>query len=180
MAVSVEIQGFKEASQVLDTLPDKIQATVLRSIFRKAARPLINDAKSRLLGHDPNLGRLADAIGVISVSTNDPVVVVGVRAKGKYKDIGYIGHWIEYGVSGIKKGYSRNLTREGDDSYRIWVSSVKKGERYRKDIPPKPYMRPAIDSQRSGIASDVRDKLDTYLYTETQKALTRYMKKKSA
>lgn len=103
MGSTVQIQGFSEATAVLAALPDKLQAQALRKMFTKASRPLIADAKSKLLAHDPNYKKLASAIGVIPVRTNDPVVVVGVRAKGKFKDIGFIGHWVEYGVSGIKK-----------------------------------------------------------------------------
>lgn len=173
MAVSIEIQGFKEAQAVLADLPDKFQAKVIRTIFNKAAKPLIAEARSRLLQHDPNYKNLADAIGTIPVRTNDPIVVVGIRAKGKYKDSGYIGHWVEYGVSGVKLKTSRTLTKPEDESYRIWVAKVPEGGRYRNDIPPQPFMRPAIDAKTGSIRTEVNAAFGDHLYRETEKALAR-------
>lgn len=171
MATTVEIQGFAEARAVLHGLPDKFQVQTVRNIFKKAAKPLIDDAKNRLLAHDPNYARLAAAIGFIPVSTRDLIVLVGVRAKGKYKDIGFIGHWVEYGVSGIKTTTSRNLSKEQDASYRFYVSRVPKGGRYRNDIPPQPFMRPAIDAKMATMTNEVGASFQKHLYRETEKAI---------
>ena len=180
MSLSVTIEGFDQARQVLDALPDKFQVQTIRKVFRKAAKPLIDDAKARLLAHDPNFSKLADAIGFIPVRTKDPIVLVGIRAKGKYKETGYIGHWIEYGVSGIKTKTSKRLSKPEDESYRFWVARVSKGGRYRNDIPPQPFMRPAIDSKRGTMEGTVLVEMENHLYSETQKALARHRKRSSS
>lgn len=174
MAVSVSISGIDEARQILDVLPDKLQAQVLRKMFKKAAQPVIDDARSRVQAHDPGYKKLAAAIGFIPISTSSPTVIVGVRAKGQFKDVGFYGHWVEYGVSGIKSKSSKTLTKPEDESFRFWVSSVKKGGRYRNDIPPQPYMRPAVDSRISSIQANVSKQIGETLYLETEKAVKRY------
>ena len=179
MSATIEIQGFQEARQVLEALPDKMQAQVIRRIFTKASRPLIQDARGRLLSYNPAYRKLADAIGSIPISSKAPIVIIGVRAKGKYKDVGFIGHWVEYGVSGIKNKTSRTLTKAGDESYRFWVASVQKGGRYRRDIPPQPYMRPAIDGRTPGIQKEVADSFAKHLYNETEKMVRKTMSAKA-
>jgi hypothetical protein len=178
MAVTAHIEGFDQARNVLDVLPDKFQVQVIRKMFRKAGQPVINDAKSRVVAHNPNLKKLADAIGFIPVRTKDPIVLIGIRVKGKYKHTGYIGHWIEYGVSGIKSQTWKSSTQPTpkDSSYRIWVASVPVGDYYRHDIPPQPFMRPAIDGKKTQVQGDVTLQFEQHLHTETEKALRRYRK----
>jgi hypothetical protein len=180
MRASFQIEGFDEARKVLDVLPDKIQVQTIRKIFRKAAMPIIKDARSRVISYNPKLKKLADAIGFIPVRTNDPILLAGIRAKGAYKDKGYIGHWVEYGVSGIKKKTSRTLTREGDESFRFFVARIKKGERYRGDIAPQPFMRPAIDSKSNEVKKIVAVEMENHIHAETEKALRRYNVRKTA
>lgn len=174
----VTIQGFEEAKKVLDSLPDKFQKQVVNIILRKSAKIFIDSAKSKCLAYGAEFTKLADSIGIIPVKTENPVVVAGIRVKGKYKYTGYIGAWVEYGVRGIKTKLSSTVKKQGDESFRMWVGKVKKGERYRDDQPPRPFMRPAADSTREPMQADVARQFENHLYSETEKALRRYARLK--
>lgn len=176
MATMFQIEGFVEAQQVLDKLPDKFQKQTINIMLRKSAKIFIDDAKSRCLSHGSSYSKLADAIGIIPIRTDNPVVIAGIRAKGKFKYTGYIGAWVEYGVSGIKRKLSSTVRKSGDESFRGWVGKVKKGGRYRDDQPPRPFMRPAADSKSGAVQADVVKQFEEHLYSETEKALARYGK----
>jgi len=177
MAATFTIQGFDEARMVMDVLPDKLQAKVLRKMFMKAAKPMVADAQSRVTAHDPGYRKLAKAIGFIPTNANRALILVGVRAKGPFKDVGYYGHWVEYGVSGVKNKTSKTITKPEDESYRFWVAKVKRGGRYRNDIAPQPFMRPAIDTKKETVKKDVIAQMELTLYAETEKALRKYKAK---
>lgn len=176
----IVLEGFDEAKKMLDELPDKFQKQTLQLMMRKAVKPFIDQAKSNLLNHGAQYHELADAIGYIPTrKTENAVVIAGIRAKGKFKYVGYIGAWVEYGVKGIKRKLSSTVRKEGDESFRGWVGSVKKGERYRDDQPPRPFMRPAADQKRAEVQAMMADQLANRLYDETQRSIRRYQKLKA-
>lgn len=178
-----EIENIKECKQLLDALPDKLQKNVLMRLFKKHAQRLVDEERRRLLAYGNEYGKLADAIGIMGVKSKDPVLIVGIRAKGKYKYTGYIGHWVEYGVSGVKNklstsvDYKATYLDEKDQKF-LWVSKIERGQRYRKDQKPRPFMRPALDSMHQPILDGVVSDISQHLYTETEKAVNRYMKAK--
>lgn len=179
-----EIENIKECKQLLDSLPDKLQKNVLMRIFKRHASRLVDDERRRLLAHGNQYNKLADAIGIMGVKSPHPVMIVGIRAKGKYKYSGYIGHWVEYGTSGVKqkksvgKDFKVEYLDEKDQKF-LWVSRVGRGERYRMDQKPRPFMRPAVDSMEKEIVNGVVEDLSSHLFEETQKAVNRYNKAKA-
>ena len=114
MSVEVEIE-MKDLLKKLKTLPEKMQKRIIRGGVRASAKPIIQDARSRI--HN-RTGVLAKSIGVtkrrsknknIIVYTISPrVKKVGTTAKPgtlEYKKTmgGYYGMWVELGHPIMKK-----------------------------------------------------------------------------
>jgi len=173
MNITFEIKDLKRVRRQMDALPDKLQRQTILPILRKSTRPLINTAKSKLLSHGQNYSSLAKSIGNITAKSKNAIIYVGPRVKGKWKYIGYYAAWVEYGVKGIKKSRGGSAKKAKDKSYAGYVAGIKKGGRYRKDQPARPFMRPAIDNQKSNIGGLLTKNFAKYL----DKVIQRNLKK---
>jgi hypothetical protein len=181
MKISTNIQGFDEAVKILDAVNSKLQKRVIERIFKKSVLPLQQRMKSNLISQGANFTALADAIGFITARSekNHPLVITGIRVKGKYKYTGYYGAWIEYGVKGVKTKKSASIHKvgSGDDTFRMWVASVPMGGAYRHDIPEQPFMRPAIDAMHPTVRMSAENGMQTFVHSEVQKAVAQNNKR---
>jgi len=173
MQITANIEGFDQAVKALDKLPDKFQRQAILAILRRSTRPMIRAARSRLLSHGNSYSQLSKAIGNITPKSKNPIIYVGPRIKGKWKYVGYIAHWVEYGTKGIKKSSGGTARSENDMEFGSWVSRIPLGGKYREDQPPRPFMRPAIDGEKNNVASEVRKNLAEHL----DKSVNRLFKK---
>jgi len=174
-----KLEGYDEAIRILNKLPDKLQKNVLLKILRKSGKILIDKARARLLTYGNQYSELAKAIGNITRRNRDKPqyvnILVGPRVKGKWKYVGYIAHWVEYGVHGIKKNRStRGRDNAGhDDIWGVIVGGTQFGERYRKDQPAKPFMRNSIKTMMPVMKKHTEFQLKTHLDKEVQKMIKR-------
>lgn len=155
----VEIENLDELKRALVVLPDKFQRRAILPILRKSSRPLIRAAKSKLLGYGGSYANLAKSIGNITAKSRNPIIYVGPRTKGKFKYIGYIAHWVEYGTKGIKVSRGGSAQEAKDIPYAINVAKVPRGGKYREDQPAKPFMRPTIDQQKPIVLKTLAENL---------------------
>lgn len=179
MATYSKVQGFDEATKALSVLSNKLQKNVLLKIFRKSTKAMITAARQKVISYGSQYSGFARSIGNITARTKkDPVLLVGPRVKGKWKFVGYIGHWIEYGTSGIIKSKGRSWKRTSkSEEFGKRVGKIQKGGRYRKDQPAKPYMRPAIDSTKPVVQQKVTENLQNYMHKEVEKAIAKIKKR---
>jgi hypothetical protein len=173
MKASVEIQGFEAAIKALDVLPDKFQRQTILAMFRRSTRPMIRAARSKLLSYGSEYNKLSKSIGNITAKSRNAIIYVGPRIKGKWKTIGYIAHWVEYGTRGVKKSRGGTARTDKDKEFGKWVSGIALGGSYREDQPAKPFMRPAIDSQSGNVAKLVSTNFEKHL----DKTVKRLLKK---
>ena len=170
----MKMEGFAEAIELLKHLPESVQRTVMLKTMRICTKPVITAAKGNISGYSKSLAR---SIGNITGrSKKYPTIYVGPRAKGAYKDDGWYGHFVEFGVSGIigkkkKGGFKR---KSDNEDFAKYVGSRKGGERYRKDQPPRPFMRPAIDQNKDQVASNLKTEVSELI----KKHIERYNKRK--
>lgn len=173
MSSSITIEGFDEAIKALDKLPDKFQRQAILPMLRRSTRPMIRKARSRLLAHGNQYKKLAKSIGNITAKSKNPIIYVGPRVKGKWAYIGYIAHWVEYGVKGVKSAKGGKARSEKDKIYAPIVALIPTGGQYRQDQPAKPFMRPAIDAEKTNVGKLVTHNFNKYL----QKQIDRLLKK---
>lgn len=144
--IKTEIKGADIAIKMLDQLPDKLQRQTILKMLRKATPGMIREARSRLTSHGRQFSELAKSIGNITAKSPNPIIYIGPRVKGKWKYVGYIAPWVEYGTYGRKKGAT----------YK-----------------PFPFMRPAIDAKTNDVKQRVTKSFADHLQQAVEKAALR-------
>lgn len=160
------VKGLADLQKVLDTLPAKIESNIMRGAMRAGSNVIMKESKQRVPVAPPNqenqrlyggrTGLLRDSIKV-STNVRNGRVTASVKAGGKDKKGGdaYYAHFVEWGTKPhvIKAKYGRMLA--------IGVAMVNHpGAR------PKPFMRPALDTQTGRALQAVREYIRTRLATK--------------
>lgn len=126
------VTGLAELQKMLDTLPAKLEANVMRGALRAGMKPVKEEAQTRAAVAS---GALRDGLKVSS-GMRYGKAVVSLKARGKH---GYLARWIEYGTSAHKiLPKNRKALVIGGQL----VNSV--------DHPgtrAQPFMRPALDTR---------------------------------
>jgi len=138
----VHVSGLADLQKFLDALPAKMEANIMRSALRQGANVIRNEAKANV---PVKTGLLRDGLKV-STRSRRGKVTASVKAGGKH---GYIARWIEYGTAAhfIKPKNAKSLFFAG-----LFSNGV--------DHPgsaPKPFMRPALDTQAQAALVAVGD-----------------------
>lgn len=126
------VTGLKELQAFLDQLPAKMEANIMRSAMRQGANVVLEEAKRNV----PVKSELLRNGLKVSTGLRSGVVTAKVKAKGKH---GPVAHLVEYGTAAhfikpktAKSLFFAGLMRDGVDH---------------PGAKPKPFMRPALDSQ---------------------------------
>ena len=150
MGKNLKFVGLEELGQVLDGLAGdkKLSNKVVRSILNKGAKPIIDDAKSRV---PKGNGDLQKSIGTIPGrgQGKGEQVYVGPRRGGRYK--GYAGHLVEYGTAPHiirAKAAGGQLHLRGN----VFVEEV-----HHPGAAAHPFMRPAFDSKKDEAIGIIKD-----------------------
>jgi len=143
MTTQFEVKGLKELNRFLQQLPEKVEKNIMRGAMRAAAKPVMAEAKANAPTGEPSdtakrryrvyNGALRDSIRISSRldRRNKQVkarIIVGGKSKKTGADVFY-PHIIEHGSAphSVRKGGKGPVTHPG--------------------MRPKPFMRPALDSQ---------------------------------
>lgn len=146
-----KFQGNKDIEAVLAAIQGKFGEQVVLKTLRKAAKPLINEAKQKAPKDD---GDLQKSIGYINGrgSGKGQQIYVGPR-RGLYN--GYHAHLVEYGTGMRKLSEPRIVTINGRTVTITHTGSM----------PAQPFMRPAYDAKigevQDEIAKEFRSILDS-------------------
>jgi HK97 gp10 family phage protein len=161
----INLDGYKEAMELIKQL-DKITAEkVVLSILRKSASPLVAKARSNIKGYSKTIAKDIKARKIKRAKNIGISVKPGAKA--------WYAHFVEYGTSGIVQkpgGYFRKDAY--DVKFAMWVGKVKQGQRYRKDTEARPFMRPAIDSTKTIVEA----RLSKLLKEDLDKTIDKYKK----
>ena len=115
MQPTFKIQGAKEINKMFGDLPKQInQYNLWKSLWRKIAKPALNDAKARA---PKKSGQLANSIGFYTTrnTKNFMGLYLGPRVRGAYRSkgkSGYYGAWIEYGDEVMFGGKARGKAQK--------------------------------------------------------------------
>jgi HK97 gp10 family phage protein len=156
----IEVKGLSELQKLLDELPARIEANLVRGGLRAAAK-VIRDEARRLcpVGDSSNLpkghgaGALRDSIRV-SVSARHGTITASIKAGGKNNI--YYAHMVEYGTA-------RHLIKPKNRK-SLFIAGLFKEVIDHPGAQKKPFMRPALDSKVdeaiSTFAAYVKNRLD--------------------
>lgn len=151
MADLTHVKGLDQLQKLLDALPAKVEANIMRGALRSGGVVMRKEAQVQLRSNGSfKTGELSKGIKVGS-KLRKGVVTATVKTTGKH---GYIAPWLEYGTAAhrILPKRAKVLFLGG-----LFVSAVDHpGSR------PKPFMRPAMEAKT----------------TETLLAVGEYVKKR--
>ena len=137
MSILTKITGDKELDKMLNQISDAYKVRALRAILRKAATPVVKATRGFTPvanRNDSNTkhkkGDLKKSIGKITGKSKDfPTIYVGPRVKRKFKFKGYIGGWVEDGVSSNVVDFSgRRYMKKGYEASKGQATIIIKSE----------------------------------------------------
>lgn len=142
MSDDTVIRGGAELQRLLETLPAKMEANILRSALRKGARVIQQDARTRV---PMATGTLRDGIKIKS-GLRYGTARVSVVTTGKHA---YLAQWMEYGTQAhvITAGKGKVL------AFLMGGHPVKSVDH--PGVRPRPFMRPAIDSNSTAVVAAI-------------------------
>jgi HK97 gp10 family phage protein len=146
MSDEVKVKGLSELQALLNTLPAKLEANVMRSAMRAGAKVIAEEAKQQV---SVKSGALRDSIKV-STSSRRGVVKASIKAGGKNKKTGgdaFYAHMVEFGTAPhfilgplkLGKGMVAGVKHPGSRAH--------------------PFMRPAFDKKAQQAVLEVGKKV---------------------
>ena len=166
MTDGVEIKGLSELQKLLDTLPAKIEANIMRGAMRAGAKVLQAAAKAKA---PRKSGKLADGLKITTRSRSG-VVTASVKASGPHA---FLAPMIEFGtaphlisVSDENKKINRRLSIKRGMVVKESMTTFNRrflvigGQIVGKSVShpgarAQPFMRPALDenAERAVVAA---------------------------
>jgi hypothetical protein len=165
--LSIQVQGFEELKRKIILLSnDKDKRSEVIAILRQVAKPTLSAAKilapvskkthvARGVKVDP--GNLRKSLGIIASKSENPMVLVGARAKGSNK--GWYAHFVHEGVNIYNKGFKRKRVKGAN-------SSAAKSR-----TASNPFLRKAYEVTKSGVTADAERKMAAFLQRRIDKLL---------
>ena len=154
----IDIKGFGAAVEMLKEFQTPQQKKFLLNVMRKALRPIPRDARARLGGYSNRVSRSLRVWQPRGARRREnPRLFVGVRSNWRgYGDPTdpWFAHMIEEGTTGIKKKSrpSRSTGRDDESSpFRVRLSQMQKGQRFRQDQKARPFFGPAVEANRRRV-----------------------------
>lgn len=140
------IKGIDELNQVLAGFDSKFGAQQLDKILRKAAAPMVREAK-RLSSNADVTGDTTKSIGIIA-NRKAGSITVGPRRGNGFK--GYHAHLLEYGTAPhiIKAKAAGGLLR--------WAGGAATQVQHPGSA-AQPFMRPAFDATGQAVVESIKD-----------------------
>lgn len=157
---TINVKGFAELQKVLDQLPAKMEANVIRGALRAGAKPILEAARQNAPVGPTNFenitlyggytGALRDSIRISGrIDKRDGKITASVKSGGKTRggaDVFY-AHFVEFGtrphaLSGFKK------------------------EKQHPGTKPRPFMRPALDAQAGAAVAAAGEYIKKRLATK--------------
>lgn len=151
----IQILGLAELDRMMSELPKKLNNKLIYGALRRSTRIFVNKARSLISGVSK---RHAKAVGTKQVrNSRFPAIWAGHIFKGHPE--AFFPHWLEYGVAGVKKKRSPGSTYRPNNPAYLWVAKLAKGQKYREDQRPHPYIRPAWDATGKMVEADFINQL---------------------
>ena len=155
--ISVQITGLKELQKALNELPKEIQGRPLRSAVSAAAKVIVDDVKTRVpVGETGNLKTAVYRYrSRRNSATGRETFFVGIRqGKAQYKDTAY----------NRRKGrVGKNYKTAGEAYYWRFL------EFGTAKMQAKPFLRPALEANKSRAVEVMKDRLGKAIQTQAKK-----------
>lgn len=184
MASEIRMEGLADLHRLLQDLPAKIEANVMRGALRAGANVIADEAKRNVSVKN---GDLRDSIRV-SARLKDGSVIARITAGQSKRLAGvFYAHFVEYGtvahwISVDEKARPERLTRRGKRKYSLRTLNrmAKRGSLViggnfvgesleHPGARAKPFMRPAFDAKSQAAVEAVAEYIRNRLPRELRK-----------
>ena len=142
----ISFQGIDELGAVLDGLPGKFGDQVVDGILRKAAGPLVRQAKALSSNADVT-GETTKSIGIIA-NRRTNTITVGPRRGNGFK--GYHAHLLEYGTA------PHIIAAKAAGGLLRWAGGAATHVSHPGSA-AQPFMRPAFDATGTQMVESIKD-----------------------
>ena len=150
-----EIQGLAELNQALQELPAKIEANVLRGALRAGQKVILDKARSNI---NNRTGDLSKSLRIKTSKRGGKVSAVLIAGDKK----AYYPHMVE-------KGTVKHFIKP-KSAKSLFFAGLRREVVDHPGAAPKPFMRPALDSESGNAVEAVREYIATRLPKEIKKA----------
>lgn len=167
MSGDIAITGLAELNKLLQDLPAKIEANILRGALRAGTNVIRDEARRRCPVALPNIknmttygayrGALRDSIRV-GVRIKNGTVTATVKAGNK---IAYYAHMVEYGTRAHEQFPSGTKS--------LFIGGMFKMHMHHPGAAAKPFMRPAFDTQAQTAIQAAADYMAERIPKELEK-----------
>lgn len=156
--LTVKVEGYAAAVDIIGQLPKQLQKRILKTVLRKSTKPMLDAAKRNV---PVKSGELRSKLKTVAFKRVDSPTEVAVAvkhhfAKNKIKGTinEFYGKFVHEGTADVrtprKKG--RVMAFKGKDGKMIFVKSV-------KGIKGTPYLEKAYDEQSAMVEQKFGDNL---------------------
>ena len=157
--LTVKVDGYQQAKDILDDLPRTMQKTMLRSALKSSAKPFVQGARNRVPVRSGELKRQIKVVSFRDKSapkTEVDVAVKPVFSKTKKKGIAnqYYGKFIHEGTRDPR--YPR---KKGGVLVFTTASGEKVFARHVKGLQPRPFIEESYKENQEKVVAGFGDNL---------------------
>lgn len=178
---SLQLQGFDEFQRRLRLLPKKVAGKAVRQALREGAKIIQAEAKARV---PVRTGTLKKSIKVRAAKgrKRGEAAIAVTTGQGDFVGDTFYGAFLEYGhklgsrrsseaTKSLRKRAQALREYRKDTGSKLWESTekilrarAKQSQRAdqegRRDVPPRPYMRPAFDAKKDAAEKAIATRLN--------------------
>ena len=170
--LTVKVDGYREAKDILDDMPRTMQKSMLRSALKSSAKPFVQGARNRVPVRSGELKRQIKVVSFRDKSapkTEVDVAVKPVFSKTKKKKANqYYGKFIHEGT--VDPRYPR---KKGGVLVFTTANGDKVFARHVKGIKPRPFIEESYTENQEKVVSGFGDALAT----SVEKYVNKHFKK---
>lgn len=159
---TIKVKGARAMATLLNKLPKRITKKILRSVLRKAAKPIIIAARIKV---PKDFRVLQKSMGTNFVKGTPPrkeIIRIGPRHGKKQRNDGWYAHLVEFGTqSHTVKGDPLSFTVDGDLRFVSEVTIP--------SIPAQPFLGPAFDATAGKSLKVIGNELGSVIENEARK-----------
>lgn len=170
--LTVKVDGYREAKEILDDMPRTMQKSMLRSALKSSAKPFVQGARNRVPVRSGELKRQIKVVSFRDKSapkTEVDVAVKPVFSKTKKKKANqYYGKFIHEGT--VDPRYPR---KKGGVLVFTTASGDKVFAQHVKGIKPRPFIEESYTENQEKVVAGFGDALAT----SVEKYVNKHFKK---
>lgn len=157
----INVSGLVELQKMLDELPAKIEANVVRGGLRAAAKVVVDEAKRLCPIDHPSTEAVKQ--GATAGELQRSIRISGRLSKGRIIYLVKAGNAKAFYAHMVEYGTARHLIKPKSSGSALFFGGFARGEVQHPGAQKKPFMRPAIDGKAeeaiNTMADYIRDRI---------------------